>query len=234
MIARRQWQSAGEVVLCSGFPTQLALSGAARLAGLAPQTPDGGLSICFVAVVSLGDTVLLAGLIGWLLARRGESARAVFGGRRAQGREAGFGLLLAPAVVVFISSTIWILRSVVPELRTVPDNPLEAMARSLDGAILLAVVAVLAGGFREEFQRAFLLHRFRADLGGAGGGLLLTSVGFGLGHWLQGWDAVIVTALLGAFWGALYLVRGSITAGVVSHGLANAAQVVVAYLQRHV
>jgi membrane protease YdiL (CAAX protease family) len=95
------------------------------------------------------------------------------------------------------------------------------------------LVAVVAGGLREELQRAFLLHRFRSDLGGAVNGLILTSVAFGLGHLLQGWDAVIVTGLLGAFWGGLYLARRSITAGVVSHGLTNAAQVMIAYAQRN-
>ena len=234
MIAPRPWQSIGEVVLCSGFPTQLALTGAARLAGLGPLTPDGGLSLGFIAAVSLGDTALLAALIVWLLRRRGESVREVLGGHRRQGRELLLGLALAPLVLVFISSTLLLLRTLYPELRNVPDNPLEAMARTLGGAAVLMLVSIVAGGVREEVQRAFLLHRFRTDLGGATTGLILTSVGFGLGHIVQGWDAMIVTGLLGAFWGFVYLSRGSITSGVVSHGLANAAQVVVSYLQRTV
>lgn len=232
MIARRQWESIGEVVLCSGLPTQLALTGAARLGGLSPLTAEGNLSLAFIAAVSLGDTVLLAALVVWLLRRRGESVRGVLAGRRPHAREIAIGLLLAPLLLVFIASTMWLLRSLFPQLRNVPDNPLEAMARTLGGAAVLMVVSVIAGGVREEVQRAFLLHRFRTDLGGPVTGLILTSVGFGLGHVLQGWDAMIVTGLLGAFWGIVYLWRGSITAGVVSHGLANAAQVVVSYLQR--
>jgi membrane protease YdiL (CAAX protease family) len=96
---------------------------------------------------------------------------------------------------------------------------------------VLIPLAILAGGMREEIQRAFLLHRFREDLGGAWWGLLATSLAFGLGHVVQGWDAVVVTSLLGALWGALYLARASITAGMVSHALANATQVVIAHLQ---
>jgi membrane protease YdiL (CAAX protease family) len=234
MIARRQWESVGEVVLCSGLPTQLALTGVARLAGLSPVTPEGGLSLGFIAAISLGDTVLLAGLVAWLLRRRGETVREVLSGHRPQGRELLLGLMLVPLVLVFISSTLLLLRALYPQLRNVPDNPLEAMAHTVGGAALLMVVSIVAGGLREEVQRAFLLHRFRTDLGGPATGLILTSVGFGLGHVVQGWDAMIVTALLGAFWGLVYLARGSITAGVVSHGLANAAQVVVSYLQRTV
>jgi membrane protease YdiL (CAAX protease family) len=49
---------------------------------------------------------------------------------------------------------------------------------------------------------------------------------------VQGWDAVLVTAALGAFWGLLYLVRGSIVAAMVSHALANGSQVLIAYAQR--
>ncbi len=232
MIARRQWESIGEVVLCSGLPTQLALTGAARLAGLAPLTPEGNLSLAFIAGVSLGDTVLLAALVVWLLRRRGETVRGLLAGHRPQGREVLLGLLLVPLVLIFIASTMSMLRSLFPQLRNVPDNPLEAMARTLGGAAVLMVVSMVAGGVREEVQRAFLLHRFRTDLGGPWTGLIITSVAFGLGHVVQGWDAMIVTGLLGAFWGLVYLRRGSITAGVVSHGLANAAQVVVSYLQR--
>jgi membrane protease YdiL (CAAX protease family) len=232
MIVRRQWQSIGEVVLCSGLPTQLALTGVARLAGLEPLTPTGGLSVAFITAISLGDTVLLVSLIVWLLRRRGERLRDVFLGDRPQRRDVTLGLVLVPALLVFISSTMWLLRSWNPDLRNVPDNPLEAMARTVGGAIAMVVVSMVAGGVREELQRAFLLHRFRTDLGGAMNGLILTSVGFGLGHVVQGWDAMIVTGMLGAFWGAVYLSRGSVTTGVVSHALTNAAQVVVSYLQR--
>ena len=67
------------------------------------------------------------------------------------------------------------------------------------------VLLMMAGGLREELQRAFLLRRFEQHLGGARVGLVVTSLAFGLGHTLQGWDAAVGTALLGAVWGALYL-----------------------------
>lgn len=231
MTPRRPWQSLWEVVLCSGYPTQLALGGTARLAGLAPQSADGTLSLTFVAVVSAADTVVLVGLILWLLHRRGESPGQVFLDRRRQGVEAGLGVLLAPAVLFIIWFTLWLLHAVAPSLRTVPSNPFESLAASREGAFVVLLLAIVAGGVREEIQRAFLLHRFRVDLGGAGWGLLATSLAFGLGHGVQGWDAVVVTTLLGALWGALYLARASVTAGMVSHALANAAQVMIAHLR---
>jgi CAAX protease family protein len=232
MVARRQWQSLLEVVLCSGFPTQLVLSGMALVAGLRPVPESGGLSLPFVAAVSAADTLLLIALILWFLKLRHESPRQLFLGERSVGRELSVGLVLFPAVVVFMIGAIWWLREAFPALRTVPENPFEAMARSPAGATALLLVAMGAGGLREEVQRAFLLHRFRLDLGGAASGLIVTSAGFGIGHVVQGWDAVLVTAALGAFWGLLYLVRGSIVAAMVSHALANGAQVLIAYAQR--
>lgn len=231
MIARRSSQALTEVVLCSGYPTQLALTGALRLAGLEPLTADGGVSLAFIAVLSAADTVLLLGLIAWLLARRGESPSTLLFGGRAQGREAGLGLALAPLVLVFIPTAIWALRTAWPALGNVPENPLERLATTPARALVLLAVAMIAGGVREEVQRAFLVHRFRTDLGGASRGVVLTSIAFGLGHLVQGWDAVVVTALLGAFWAVLYLRRGSITAGMTSHALANGTQIVAAYLR---
>jgi membrane protease YdiL (CAAX protease family) len=58
---------------------------------------------------------------------------------------------------------------------------------------------------------------------------VLTSLAFGLGHTVQGWDAAIVTALMGAFWGALYLARRSVVSTVTNHALFNIAQVALGY-----
>jgi membrane protease YdiL (CAAX protease family) len=57
-------------------------------------------------------------------------------------------------------------------------------------------------------------------------GLIVTSAAFGAGHALQGADAVIATALLGAFWGFVYLRRGSVVAPMVSHAGFDLLQIV--------
>jgi uncharacterized protein len=230
MLAPRQWQSVAELVLCSGFPTQLGLSAVAALSGLPIMTPEGGLSLGFVTFVSAADTILLLVLIAWFLRLRGEAPGMVFLGSRAIAAEAGVGLLLTPAIVVFMGAAMWGVRRMLPGLPTVAENPFGLLAHSPAGAITVLVVALVAGGLREEVQRGFLLHRF-SDLGGPINGLLITSVVFGLGHVVQGWDAVIVTGSLGAFWGALYLFRGSVVAAVISHALANGTQVLIAFMQ---
>jgi membrane protease YdiL (CAAX protease family) len=118
------------------------------------------------------------------------------------------------------------LRLFAPFLRNVPTNPLEQLAANPADAAMLAVVAIVAGGVREELQRAFLLRRFEQYLGGAGVGIVVLSVAFGLGHYVQGWDAVITTALLGAAWAWIYVRRRSSVAPVVSHAAFNSLEIV--------
>ena len=80
----------------------------------------------------------------------------------------------------------------------------DILARLMYGfrnALIFALVVVVAGGVREELQRAFLLRRFEVYLGGSTVGVVVASTAFGAGHVLQGADAVITTGLLGAFWG---------------------------------
>ena len=88
---------------------------------------------------------------------------------------------------------------------------------------------IVAGGVREELQRAFLLHRFRDDLGQPWLGVVITSVSFGMGHTLQGLDAAVITGALGAAWGIIYLTRGSALASMVSHSLFNSAELLRAF-----
>jgi uncharacterized protein len=125
-------------------------------------------------------------------------------------------------VVVLLNA----LRLWAPWLHNVETNPLEDLASG--GAMnagLFAVVAIFAGGVREELQRAFLLHRFEQYLGGAWLGVVLLSIAFGLGHFVQGWDAAITTGTLGAFWAVIYLRRRSSMAPVVSHAGFNSLEI---------
>lgn len=219
-----------EVCLCSGFPTQLAVAAGLVLAGITSAGGSAGaLSLEYVVALSLADTVLLVGLIVFFLRRHGEQPAAVFLGGRLPLPELRLGLLLVPAVFVFATATLWLLHTVWPAVANVPDNPIEALIRSPRDALILLVVAVVAGGIREEVQRAFILRRFEQRLGGGWFGLAVFSVAFGLGHYVQGWDAAIVTALLGALWGALFLLRRSVVAAVVSHAGFNATEIMIAF-----
>jgi len=213
-----------EVLLCSGVPTQLLIGQALGLAGHDPFVeglPQPGP----LFTLALLDSLLLVGLILLLLRLHGEHPVLFFLGRRPLGREATIGILLVPVLLIGVTLTVWLVRSALPWMQNVHVNPFERLIRSPGEAALFAVVATVAGGLREEIQRAFLLRRFEQHLGGPTIGLIVVSAAFGAGHALQGWDAAIVTALLGATWGLLYLRRRSIVAPVVSHAGYNAVQV---------
>ena len=213
-----------EVLLCSGFPTQLLLIAAVSLAGVPMQREDG-LNPQFVFTVSLLDAILVVTLIALLLRAHGDSARQVLFGRVRVLREAALGIALIPFAFLIVVLVLAIVLTFAPSLHNVPRNPLEDMLSTRVDAAIFAVVVTLAGGVREEVQRAFIVHRFDRYLGGGLGGVLFYSVLFGLGHYEQGYDATIATGLLGAFWGVVYLVRRSIIAPVVSHAGFNLAQV---------
>lgn len=220
------WPAWLEILLCSGYPTQILLGQLLVLAGIPPRGADGSLSATFVFVLSLADTVLLLSLIAFLLLRRGERPLAVFFGGRPAGPEVRAGVLSFPVVIVIVVGLMLAIRRYLPSLHNVPQNPLEGLIGAGASAGIFLLVVIVAGGIREELQRAFLLHRFRHDLGQPWLGLLITSLAFGLGHTLQGLDAAVITGTLGAIWGAMYLTRGSALASVVSHSLFNSGELV--------
>jgi membrane protease YdiL (CAAX protease family) len=224
--ARRRLLALAEVFLCSSVPTQVALGAVLSLAGWSPIDDSGGLALNFVAILSLADTALLVFFMVWLMREQGESPRALWIGTRSWIREARFGLLIVPAIVFGVGILLNALRLVAPFLRNVPRNPLEQLATNPGDAALLLAVVIIAGGVREELQRAFLLRRFEQYLGGTGVGIVVLSVGFGLGHYVQGWDAVITTGILGAVWAWMYVRRRSSVAPMVSHAAFNSLEIV--------
>jgi uncharacterized protein len=228
---RPTWPTWIEILLCSGYPTQIVLSQLLVLAGIRPANADGSLSSTFVFVLSFADTALLLSLILWLLIRRGERPGAVFFGNRPAGREAFFGFVTIPAILSLVIALTIGIRRFVPALHNVPDNPLEGLIGSGVNMWIFLLLVIVAGGVREELQRAFLLHRFRTDLGQPWLGLLITSLSFGMGHTLQGLDAAIITGALGAAWGAIYLTRGSALAPMVSHSLFNSGELLRAFFR---
>jgi membrane protease YdiL (CAAX protease family) len=224
--AQRRLIAVAEVFLCSSLPTQILLQALMVQAGWTPTTDQGAFSLAFVVTMSLADTAVLIVLMVVLTRAHGESVSGLWLGRRPVLREALLGLAVVPLVFVLVVVLLNALRLGAPWLHNVPTNPLEDLARGGPvNAAAFGLVAIFAGGVREELQRAFLLRRFEKHLGGAGVGVVVLSVLFGLGHLLQGWDAAIVTGALGAFWAVMYLRRRSCVAPLVSHAGFNSLEV---------
>ena len=72
-----------EVILCSDYPTQLALAATLNAAGFSPLDASGRLSLGYIVTLSLADTVLLVGLIVLFLRAHGERLSDVTAGRAA-------------------------------------------------------------------------------------------------------------------------------------------------------
>jgi membrane protease YdiL (CAAX protease family) len=215
-----------EVLLCSSLPTQIVIGQMLALAGLDPRTPSGQLSPPFAFALLVIDSMVLIALMVWLTRAHGESPRALWIGDRPILGEVGVGIALVPLVFMLVGLLMTGLLRLLPGLHNVADNPIEQLAAGgPQDAALLGMIAILAGGVREELQRAFLLRRFEQHLGGPLVGVVVLSAAFGLGHYPQGWDAVIVTGLLGALWAVVYLRRRSSVAPMVSHAGFNSLEV---------
>jgi len=215
-----------EVLMCSDFPTQLALGSTLAAFGYGPYGADGQLRVAYVVGLSLIDTVVLVGLVTLFLYAHGERPRDVLFGGQSAVREAAHGVPLILVALGIAAAVLIGVQHWAPSLHTVAQNPLEQMLGRPRDIWLFALVSIVAGGIREETQRAFLLHRFEVWLGGGTVGLVVTSVAFGFGHLIQGVDAAVATALLGAFWGMVYLRRRSTVAPMVSHAGFDLLQIV--------
>ena len=217
-----------EVLLCSGFPTQQAIGQTLAVAGYSPFGGDGRLRTGPFVVLAITDTVVLITLIALLLHAHGERLRDVVFGTRRWPAESRLGVLLVPALFVGVGVTVLLTRTLLPWTHNVSLSPFEGLLRRPVDIVWFGVVVVVAGGIREEVQRAFLLHRFEASLGGPTVGLVVVSFFFGLFHASQGWDAAIATGLLGLTWGWLFLRRRSAIAPMVSHAGYDIAQILQA------
>lgn len=227
-----RWMAALQVVLVCGVPTQVVIL-AALIVGTNVRVFEGAQpTLEFFAISSLLDTAAIALLIKLFLSMSGETSHEVFVGAKPVRAEILRGLLLLPVVFPGVIAIVLLIRSIAPSLHNVPESPLEAFMRSpIETGIFLFVV-VLAGGVREELQRAFILHRFEQRLGGMRVGLAIFTLTFGLLHIYEGYDVAVAIGALGLVWGLLYLRRRSAVMAMVNHAGFNAAQVLQAVLAR--
>lgn len=219
-----------EVAACSGYPSQILIGLLISLLGFGSSSANGLPTLRTLSVLLALDSIVIVSLALWFLRAGGESPRTVLFGDRDWTIEAVLGMLLVPTLLALVVLLGLAIVKFAPWLRP-PQNPLAGLMTSPHDVFVLALVGLVAGGVREEVQRAFILHRFEQHLGGAMTGLVSFSLLFGIGHALQGWAAVITTTILGAFWGVIYLRRRSIVAPMVSHSGFNLVQTALLRLQ---
>jgi membrane protease YdiL (CAAX protease family) len=128
------------------------------------------------------------------------------------------GLILVPFLFAINALVAFIFREYFPQFYS-EMNPLTENIHTPRQLALFILSALIAGGIKEELQRAFILTRFQKYLGGAGLGLVLWSLAFGMGHYIQGVQGITVTAMCGFLFGLIYLISGSLIAPIVAHSL---------------
>jgi membrane protease YdiL (CAAX protease family) len=227
-----RWFAMSQAFLICGIPTQLIVAAVLMIGLGMPPFQGNFVSLEFFATLSLIDTALVALLILLFLTLSGETSRDVFIGPRSVKREMLRGLLLVPIIFIGVTAVVLGLRAVAPWMHNVETNPLEGFMQTPLEAVIFLFVVVLAGGVREELQRAFILHRFEQCLGGVKLGLAIFSVTFALLHIDQGYDVAAAVGLLGLFWGVMYVRRRSAVLGMTNHAGFNAVQVVQVFLAR--
>lgn len=214
-----------EVLLCCSLPTQVLAQYAAVGAGVEPWMAPGVPTLGFLATTQLADAALLIGLMAWISRLHQDDLRELWLGSRPWLRECRLGLLLVPVVFLLVAGAIGVLSVFAPGLHNVDQNPFEPLLNTPLRSGIMVLVVIIAGGVREELQRAFLLRRFERHLGGSGIGVVVLSLAFGAGHYIQGWDAAVATGLAGAFWAVVYLRRRSVVAPLVSHAAFDVLEV---------
>lgn len=212
-----------QIIACSGYPTQILTMAALMLIGFQPVANPNDWSLVYVGTLLLIDSVLLVGLVIAFLKLHGERPTDVFLGMHPVAGEVVRGILLVPMIFVVVAVIAAVVRLYAPWLHN-DVNPFQTLIRAPNGVLVVGALSIIVGGLREEVQRAFVMHRF-TQIGIPVVGLIIFSVLFGLGHQVQGWDAVIMTAALGAIWGAVYLRRRSLIAPAVSHAAFDLIQV---------
>lgn len=212
-------QACFEVLLMSGLASSL-------LASL-PFMGIGGtgganllLDIRILIATVLLEAVITLILLALILKAHNRTLRSI-GLRREEWKpDVVFGLGMVPFLFLVNVLVMGALRIFMPAY--VPkSNPLMDIIHSPLQLGLFMFSALIAGGIKEELQRAFIITRFHEHLGGAKLGLVLWSVAFGAGHYIQGLEGMLVAGILGFIFGAVYLLRGSIMAPMVAHGLYN-------------
>jgi membrane protease YdiL (CAAX protease family) len=126
------------------------------------------------------------------------------------------GLVLAPFLFLINAIIALVFRAYLPHYY-VERNPLTEIIQTPQQLGLFIFSALIAGGIKEELQRAFILRRFGEYLGGTGIGLVLWSIVFGLGHYVQGVQGVVVASLYGFIFGIAYLLTRSLITPIVAH-----------------
>ncbi len=170
----------------------------------------------FMAVFLLLESCITFSLLALILKYHKESIRSIGWKWNRWKPNMFLGLALVPVLFMINAIVSFALRTYLPQFYT-ERNPLTEIIHTPQQLALLIFSALVAGGIKEELQRAFILNQFRRYLGGAGAGLILWSLAFGAGHYVQGVQGIFIATVYGLIFGIIYLISGNLIAPIVAH-----------------
>jgi membrane protease YdiL (CAAX protease family) len=213
-------QAVVEVILLSGLVSTFLASFALallRIRSMQRLLEDVRLLSLYLLIESAISLLILAGL----LKLHREPITSIGMHWKHWKRNLLLGVALVPFLFTINGFIAFFFKLYLPEYY-MHQNPLIQSVHTPQQLALFVFSALIAGGFKEEMQRAFILNRFRHYLGGAGTGLLVWSLAFGAGHYVQGVQGVVIASLYGFIFGIIYLLSGSLIAPIAAHGAYDA------------
>ncbi len=184
----------------------------------------------FLFYYLMADTVFLFATIYFFLRLRQRSFGDLGFRSRALAFNLALGLLILPGLIILAVLGSFVFQIFFPDYAMTKNLMLEVIQTPKDLAFFM-ISGILAGGVREEVQRAFILTRFKKYLFGAWPGLMLWSIFFGYMHYtLEGLQGAVITGLLGLCFGLLFLQRKSIYGPIVGHAAFNTVQLISFWL----
>ena len=210
------------VALAGSFITQFGFS----LCKVSPGQVLTQTSLLFIFMVS--EATLSLFILTLFLKARGEDLARIGLGWGNFRKEAFLGLATVPILFGATSLVGVFFHLALPQYVST-TNPLLELLRDEVDFLFFLTSSLYVGGFKEEVQRAFVLVRFERYLGfkiagfskencGITLGLILWSIFFGAGHYLQGGiDKAAGAGVLGLLFGILYVWRRSLIAPMISH-----------------
>ncbi|MEE8370706.1 MAG: type II CAAX endopeptidase family protein [Sphingomonadales bacterium] len=182
-------------------------------------------------------TVVLVGLVWWLMRKRGESFRDI---GLCRPKKIWLAALLG---ILFLASNLFIVSQAVQALREAlgvapgDQSILAGIHGDLALYIMWLVIAWVAAGFGEEiFIRGYLMNRLATLFGGEKLGWTLAIIGqgviFGMLHAYAGFGGVMVIGLSAMVTGVYYLIAGrNIWPLIFVHGAWDTLGITLYYLK---
>ena len=213
-----------EVLLCTDLPAALIVPSLLVRSGF--RVDRIFQSSAQFALLRLSYCAFILATIFLLVRLRRESLRTLLRFDAPWRREAIAGLAVVPFLFAATGGVGLFFRAYFPEMVTT-ENPILALIKTPWDTVWFLATAIVAGGLEEEVQRAFVLRRFEKYLGGIYAGLVVWTLYFGAGHWVQGFDNAVGAGMLGLLFGLTYIWRQNLVAPIVAHAAYDTVVVVL-------